>query len=459
MKPDAVSPLPALLILFMGFFFANMPHPSAEDWPLFLGPRQNGHSAETNLVDRFPEAGLPEIWAKSVGVGYSAPSIQGTNLILHHRVGNEEIVECLDKATGQTKWKYPYPTGFIDPFGYNNGPRCSPQIIGGTIYTFGAEGVLTALELTTGKKLWQIKTAEKWTVPQAFFGVGSTPIYHQGSLIVQIGGQENAGVVCFDATTGKVQWEAVGKKTWDGTPKLDWPGEPLVVWKGWEKLASYASPVIKKINGTDVLFCVMRQGLVGLNPETGETKFTRWFRARVNESVNAMNPVVNGDYVLLSSAYYRQGSVLLKISKDLSSLEQIWRNRSLEIHWTTPILHEGHLYAFSGRNEPDASFRCVEYLTGKVKWERDESWYKRTKTPDKYGRGSAILADEKLFVLGEGGLLGLFDPIPTAPVEHSRWQVPRLTYPCWTAPILSDKRLYLRNEKWLIALNVSARGH
>ena len=112
----------------------------------------------------------------------------------------------------------------------------------------------------------------------------------------------------------------------------------------------------------------------------------------------------------------------------------------------TPIYHDGFLYAFSGRNEPDASFRCVEFKTGKVMWERDESWPPHSRpTPNVYGRGSCIMADGKLIVLGEGGLLGLFKVNPKTPEEISRWQVPQLSHPCWAAPVLSRKRLYLRS--------------
>ena len=113
------------------------------------------------------------------------------------------------------------------------------------------------------------------------------------------------------------------------------------------------------------------------------------------------------------------------------------------------------LYAFSGRNEPDARFRCVEFQTGKIKWDRDESWPPHsTPTPEVYGRGSAVLAESKLFVLGEGGLLGLFKADPDKAQEISRSQIPQLQHPCWAAPVLSRRKLYLRGENQLVCLNV-----
>jgi hypothetical protein len=223
----------------------------------------------------------------------------------------------------------------------------------------------------------------------------------------------------------------------------------------------------------------MRQGLVSLNPTNGAVNFNFWFRSPVNDSVNAMVPVVIDDLILISGAYYKIGSVVLKVSpasspqpsppgeegeKDAGGLtnkvkvEQVWRSTALELHWNTPIYHNGYLYAFSGRNEPDAHFRCVEFKTGKLMWDRDERWQAHsTPTPDVYGRGSCILADGKLIVLGEGGLLGLFKLNPQQPQEISRFQVPQLHYPCWAAPILSNKRFYLRSEDRLVCLNLAGR--
>jgi outer membrane protein assembly factor BamB len=431
----------------------------AEDWPQFLGPRANGISGETNLLEKWPTNGPPIVWQKTIGTGYSAPSVRDGLLVLHHRVKDEEIVEAFEAATGKHKWRHAYPSQFVDPYGYNNGPRCSPLLTSNRCYTFGAEGRLVCTELATGKLIWERDTAKDWTVPAAFFGVGSTPVLESNRLFVMVGGQPNSGMVAFEASTGKTVWESVGKNNWEGVPMTAWPGERKVTWQAWEKQASYATPVLATIHGKRHLLCVLRQGLVSIDPATGAVNFSFWFRSRLNDSVNAMNPVVQGDLVLISGAYYKVGSVLLRVKPDGKSVEEVWRSTALEIHWTTPILHEGHVYAFSGRNEPDARFRCVEFATGKVMWDRDESWPPHSSpTPPVYGRGSAILADGKLIALGEGGLLGLFKVNSQKPEEISRFQVPGLHYPCWAAPILANGKLYLRSEDRLVCLNVTKLG-
>lgn len=450
----------SVLFLTTGLFAAH-----AADWPGFLGPQGDGTSPETGLLDAFPAGGPPILWQTNIGTGYSAPSVRAGQLVLFHRLGDQEVVEAFDAATGKPRWRRGYPTAYIDPFGYNNGPRCAPLLTTNRCYTFGAEGKLTCLDLASGRQLWQCDTAKDFTVPEAFFGVGSAPLLEGNLLITMIGGQTNSGMVAFHAETGATVWESVGGGNWTGEPMHGWPGERTVNWRNWDKQASYSSPVAATIHGRRVVFCLMRQGLVALDPVTGEVFDSFWFRAQIEESVNAINPVVSGDRIFISAAYYRVGSLVLELTPDFK-FQEVWRSPTergqppnLELHWTTPILHDGHLYAFSGRNEPDASFRCVEFATGKLKWERDESWRRRSSgpPPNTFGRGSAILADGKLIALGEAGLLGLFQPNPERLVELARWQVPEMRYPCWAGPVLADQRVYLRSEDRLICLNFARR--
>jgi outer membrane protein assembly factor BamB len=443
---------------------------TGEDWPSFLGPRHNGISGETGLLDKIPTNGVPIFWTKNIGTGYGAPAVIGNRLVLHHRVEDSEIVECLDATTGEPKWKYSYPSRYMDPYGYNNGPRSSPVLTEERCYTFGAEGKLLCLDLNTGKVVWQRDTAKDWSIPEAFFGVGSTPLLADGKLFVMVGGQPNAGIAALDPKTGKTLWSNVGQTNWNGATTIGWRAERPYEWTGQEKQASYSSPVLATIHGKKHLFCLMRQGLVSLNPDNGDINFSRWFQSLANDSVNAMCPVVQDDLVLVSGAYYRVGAVLLKVKPDGKSYEEVWRIPKtpfdrfeaavLEQHWNTPILTEGYLYAFSGRNEPDATFRCVDFKTGKLMWSRDERWrghpsHGEKAQPEVFGRGSSILAEGKLIALGEGGLLGIFKPNPKELEEVSRWQVPQLHYPCWAAPILSRKKVYLRSEDSLLCLDFS----
>ena len=449
----------------------------AADWPRFLGPTVNAVSPETGLLTTIPTNGPAKVWVREIGTGYAAPSVQGRRLVLFHRLKNREIVECLEASTGKTLWLHEDPTSYQDPYGYNNGPRCTPLLTADRCYTFGAEGRLLCLKLEDGSVVWQRETSRDFEVPQAFFGVGSTPILEGDKLIAMLGGQPNSGVVAFDATTGKTLWESVGKNCWDGVTAIGWRGELPYRWTGVEKSTSYSSPIAATINGKRHVFCLMRQGLASVDPADGKVNFVRWFQSQVNDSVNAMTPVIFEDQVLLSATYYRVGSVLLRVKPDGLGYDEVWRHPkspaerdpvtqgfvqpTLEMHWAQPILIDGLLYGFSGRNEPDASFRCVEFKTGALRWERNERWghpsFGEKAQPNVFGRGSLILADGRLIALGEGGLLGMFKPDGGVCVELGRWQVPELHYPCWAGPVLSERRLYARSEDHLVCLDLAAK--
>lgn len=433
---------------------AGTPPRVGEDWPQFLGPRDNGVSGETGLLAKWPEKGPPILWSKEVGTGYSAPSVRGNQLVVHHRVRDEEVIDCVTADTGKPLWSYSYVSNFSDPYGYNNGPRCSPLLTANRCYTFGAEGKLLCLNLETGKKVWLRDTAADWQIPNAFFGVGSTPVLFGKLLIVMVGGEPDAGVVAFDAETGKTVWQSVGKKTWtdpDENIRLD------------DKLASYSSLIVAKIHGHDHLLALMRDGLVSLNPADGKVRFSYFFRSNLNDSVNAARPVVVGDEVLLSAAY-QAGAALLKIKADGKGFVEVWKSRNLQTHWSTSIYHQGFFYGFSGRHENEGRLRCIDIKTGDIAWETDGLPAEPPKGADNlddyptlfYGRGSAIMAEGKFIVLGERGMLALVEVNSKEFNEISRIKLPRMKYPCWAAPILSRQRLYLRCEDYLVCLDLAA---
>lgn len=453
-RPDAIRPAVAV-----------------GDWPEFLGPHGTGVSDETDLADTWPAAGPPALWSKEIGVGYSAPSVLGDRLVVHHRVRDEEVVECLDPATGEPRWRHAYATDFVDPYGYNGGPRCTPLLAGDRCYTFGAAGTLCCVDLATGKEVWRREVAKDFEIPEGFFGVGCSPVLYGDLLIALVGGQPDAAVVAFDKATGETVWQAAGKSTWDGAETSD---GKTYRWTGDEMLVSYSSPIVATIGGEHHLLCLLRQGLVSLDPATGRERFKFWFRSTVHESVNAARPVVDGDRVLLTAAY-RAGGALLRAKSD--GVDEIWRDRgNFECHWSTPIVVDGHAYGFSGRHENEGTLRCVELASGKVVWEEDGSGPVAARLrPDRaargyvdkesgasapwpyFGRGSKILADGKAVILGERGTLFLADLSAAGYRERSRASAPGIGYPAWAAPVLSRGRLYLRDEDTLVCLDVSKK--
>ncbi len=446
-----------------------------EDWPQFLGPRGTGVSGETGLLDKWPENGPPVLWERTIGTGYSAPSVRGDRVVVHHRLGRKEIVECLQPSDGETLWKYDYRTDYADPYGYNNGPRCSPLLTEDRCYTYGAEGKLVCVELATGKHVWTRDVQADWKLPQWFFGIGCSPVLEGNLIIALVGGQPNSGVVAFDKDTGKTVWEAVGKETWDGA-KTTWRNKPVYEWTGDEQVVSYSSPIVATIHGKRHFLMVGRQGLVSLDPQTGNTNFKHWFASTSFESVNAARPVVVGNRIFLSSAY-KVGSVLLDVHEDGKDCDVVWQDsENMLTHWSTAIHVDGFVYGFSGRHEKEGELRCVDLKTGEVQWQATgysgdlSALEQDPKTGGVivrgangkahspwYGRGSKIQIGDRFIVLGEQGTLALVKIDPEKFEELARASYDSITGPSWTGPVLSRKRLYLRDEDTVLCLDLAPR--
>jgi outer membrane protein assembly factor BamB len=387
----------------------------AADWPQFLGPNRDGASSETGLLRTWPKGGPPVVWRKPVGEGFSGPVIAGDRLILFHRVGDQERVECLEAGSGKVVWKYDYATNYVDQLGKGNGPRSTPVITGQRVITLGAEGTLHCLDLKQGAKIWSRSLNEEYGVRQSYFGVGTSPLVEEKMVLVNVGGRD-AGIVAFALDRGKETWKA----TSDG--------------------ASYASPIAATIDGKRLAVFFTREGVDALNPTSGAVSFRKRWRARYDASVNAASPLLIGDRVFISASY-ETGALLLRLRKD--GADVVWQNDDvMSNHYNTCAYHKGYLYGFDGRQEARPSFRCVELAGPKVAWNRPE-----------FGCGSMILAEGNLIVLTENGELLLVEATPEAYREKARARVFDAP-PCRAQIALANGRLYGRDQKELVCFSL-----
>ena len=401
------------------------------DWKSFLGPAHNGISPETRLAHQFPPSGPPLVWEMKKGTGYSGPAISGDRLVFIHRVGNEDIVECLKAETGERFWQYRYATDFEDRYGYNNGPRASPVIDGDRVYTLGAQGKLFCFDLMTGAIRWRRDLQADFKLRQDFFGVAGTPLI-EGDLLIMNVGAPGPTVAAFDKMTGKLAWGS-----------------------GSEWGASYASPIPADVHGKRRVFVFAggesdppTGGLIVLDPKTGAVDFTFPWRSKSYESVNASCPVIFGNKVFVSASY-RTGGALLEIQPDMKP-RQVWTTREFGLHFNTPIFKDGYLYGFDGRNEPDASLAAIDAATGKAAWRVTPEWEEtigdRKQLLGTY-RGSLLHVDGQFLALGELGHLLWMDLTPKGYKEVTRaWLF--AARQSWTPPVLSRGLLYVvQNER------------
>ncbi len=387
---------------------------AAQDWPQHLGPERNGVYSGPALADSWGAQGPRVVWRKSVGQGFSGPVVAQGRVILFHRVGNEEVVEALDARTGVPQWRYAYATGYRDDFGFDEGPRAVPVVTNGTVYTFGAEGQLHALDLAKGTRLWSEDTMRRFKVPKGFFGAAGSPLVEDGRVLANIGGP-GAGVVAFDAKTGKVLWTATNDQ------------------------ASYSSAAGATIAGRRFALFLTRAGLLGLDPATGTIEFQRPWRARMASSVNAATPLVIGDLIFVS-AQYGPGAGVLRLQG--GTLTELWASDdALSNHYATSVHVDGHLYGYHGRQEFNPSFRAVDLRTGAVRWSEDQ-----------FRAGSVLAAANRLVILKETGELILAAASPDRFRPLARAQI--LPATVRANPALSDGYLFVRNENTLVALDL-----
>lgn len=388
----------------------------AGDWPGFLGPRRDGQAVGETLDASFPPGGPRLVWRRAAGPGYAGPAVVGERLILFHQVGGEEVVEALDIATGAVKWKTGYPCDYQGGYGTGPGPRATPVVVDGVVHTFGAAGVLQALSLVTGEVRWRRDLHKDYRVPDSYFGVGSTPLVEGKLVLVNLGCPQGAGLVAFDAATGKTIWE----KTND--------------------TASYSSPVAATIKGTRWAFFFSRSGLYGVDPATGAQRFFHRWRARINASVNAATPLVVDDVVFVS-ACYNTGALAMKVSD--AGAKVVWSgDEVLSNHYDTSVYHDGFLYGVDGRQDfAEGRLACVELATGARRWAKEG-----------FGCGSIIKVGARLLILTEAGELVWVACDPEAYKEFARVRVIKpLARP---APALSNGQFFCRNEDELIRVDL-----
>jgi outer membrane protein assembly factor BamB len=376
------------------------------DWPQFLGPSRNGASLEKV---EFPAS---VVWKKDLGEGFAAPVVAGGRVVVFHRANNKEILDCLDAATGKTIWAYDYPTTYRDDFGFDEGPRSAPAIADGAVFSFGAQGMLSAVDFATGKKRWAVPTSVQFGVQKAFFGAAGSPLVEGGKVLVHVGAR-GAGIAAFDARTG------------------------VVAWKATDDEASYSSPTAATIGGVRHAFFLTRSGLVDLDPANGQVRFSFPWRSRSHASVNAATPLVIGNQVFISASY-GTGAALLEVNG--SAYKKIWSNdESMSNHYSTCVYRDGYLYGFDGRQEEGQLLRCVQLRSGKVMW-----------SVKGYGAGTVTLAGDKLLILRENGELVLAPAVPDGFRPAGSMTILKKVVRAY--PALADGRLYARDEKSMVGV-------
>jgi outer membrane protein assembly factor BamB len=403
--------------LLMAFLVANLGTMSwAADWPQFLGPTRDSVSTEKVAVwTEKPK----ELWRVPVGEAHSSPVVANGMVYAFFKPAKEDAdaLAAFDAKTGEKKWEKSYKREkFTPPFG--TGPRGTPLVHDGKVFTLGSTGILAAWNATDGEILWKVDTLKKFKAKNLFFGISTSPTLFQGKIAIMVGAPE-AGLVGFDVKTGETAWTLGGDS------------------------ASYASPFPISQAGNESLVFLTGKNLVSVSA-TGSEQWKVPFVDKLNES--STTPVQVGDLIIASSV--TAGSVAYKLS-DLAkepSPKPVWKADKLTCYFSTPVVVGENLYMINGAatlTNPSIVLRCVEAATGKVLWSKEKI--------GKYHAAIIRTADSKLLVLDDAGNLILLEPNAKEYKELARAKVCGNT---WAHPALSNGVVYVRDDKELIAVEL-----
>ncbi len=375
-----------------------------------MGPSRDGVYTGGLVSEAAPEL----VWKIDVGQGFSAPVVKGGRLILFHRVDNRERVDAVDAGTGGLLWSYDYATAYRDDFGFDEGPRATPTVAGGRVFTFGAQGVLHALDFETGEKIWSVDTRARFGVRKGWFGAASSSLVVEDKLLHNVGSRDGAGIVAFDTATGKVLWQATDDEV------------------------SYSSPTRA---GSDGVFFT-RSGLVLLELDSGVVRYEKRWRSRSNASVNGATPLVIDDIIFISASY-GTGATVLRMSNE--GLEELWSSDdALSNHYATAVHRDGVLYGFHGRQEYGQAFRAIDLKSGKVHW-----------SVERFMAGTVTLSGDRLVIVRESGELVVAEASPESFRVLGRAEL--LPGVIRAYPALAKGHLYVRNERTLACFKLDRR--
>ena len=373
------------------------------DWPYWRGPDRNGISSEKGLtLDKIST----KVWRKKLGSGYSSMTIANGKLYALGNVAGQDIIYCLDAATGKEKWRYSYSCS--SGKGYK-GPRATPVISNGCVYALSRDGQLNCVDAKKGKPLWSDRVT-KYGAKNLSWQFSGSPLVWNGMVFVNAG---KSGMA-FDAKSRKKVWASSGQ-------------------------GGYATPVPVVFRKKRYVAIFGFDALHVLNAKNGKIAASCPWKTKYN--VNAADPVAtrNGTEIFITSGYGNAGA-LFKFNG--RSLKQVWKNRAIKGHLSTPVLIDGNLFAADG-NTGRGALVCVSLKNGKELWREKSVKY-----------GSLIAADGKIFYMSDRGVLVVckaspkgFAKLAEVKLFHGRQN--------WIVPALADGKLYCRGANGeLVCLNL-----
>lgn len=444
-RNSSPSLIPALILFCL--CGASLP---ADDWPQWLGPQRDGVWRETGILQRFPSNGPVVRWRTPIGSGYAGPAVAGGKVFVTDRklgagasnpgnpfergsVQGVERVLCLNESDGRVLWQHEYPCRYT--ISYPAGPRCTPVVADGKVYTLGAQGHLFCLNVADGGVVWQKDFQKEFNVRAPMWGWAGHPLL-DGKKLICLAGGEGSVAVAFDKDTGRELWRSLSAQE---------PG--------------YCPPTMCQVGTARQLILWHPESVNALDPETGRVLWTVPFTSRAGLSVST--PRQLGDKLFITAFY--DGSLLLQLDATQAAPKVLWQSRkrserqTTELHSiiSTPVFEDGHIYGVCSYGQ----LRCLKADTGERLW---ETFAATTGKEARWGNAFLIKNADRFFLFNELGDLIIARLTPKGYEELGRAHLldPTNKDPgravLWSHPAFANRSIYARNDREIIAVSLAA---
>ncbi len=421
----------------------------ADDWPQWLGPQRDAVWRETGILEQFPADGPTIRWRAAIGGGYSGPAVADGRVYVmdrqlakdgsnprnpfdRGRIAGTERVLCFNETDGKQLWAHEYDCPYT--VSYAAGPRTTPLVSGGKVYTLGSEGNLLCLDAVTGKEIWARDFKKDFGIPTPMWGFAGHPLLDGNKLICLAGG-EGSVAVAFDKDTGKELWRALSAQE---------PG--------------YAPPMIFEAGGKRQLIVWHPQSLNSIDPETGALFWSEPGVARSGMTI--ATPRKFGDLLYVTSFY--NGSVMMRFDSDKPGATKLWQSKkasekdtdALHTVMSTPFIEDGYIYGVCSYGQ----LRCLKADTGERVWETFAAT--TGDKPARWGNAFLIKNGDRFFLFNEKGDLIIAKLSPKGYEEISRAHLldPTNTDPgrpvVWSHPAFANRCVYARNDREIICVSL-----
>ena len=409
LKPSLTLTLPLALAAAL-----TAPLAAAQDWPQWRGPARDGR---TSLGARasYPER-LTPAWKVTVGEGHASPVVVSDRVYVFSREGEDEVLRSLDLATGKVLWRQAAPAPYAmnsAASAHGKGPKSTPVVHGGRVFTFGISGILSCFDAASGRRAWRKEFGPEYRDTWPIYGVALSPVVDGGRVIAHVGGPGKGALTAFDAASGAVRW----------------------AWKG--DGPAYASPVVATIGGVRQVVTFSESFLVGVSADRGGLLWkvpftTAWVQ-------NAVTPIVDGDTVVYSGLDHPVRAVRVVRQPSGWTTEPRWENADVAAYMSTPVLEGGRLYGLSHRKR--GQLFCLDATTGKTAWLSEGRQGENAALVAGGGRVFVLTTDADLLVLPQRG--DTFAPARRYRVAES---------PTWAHPVVTSEGVLVKDRDSLAYL-------